>query len=193
MKKINLITYLALFAFTACKTNLPYTESMKVDLKQMYTNDQKAQVYDLKKVERKSYSDSMENEFNLLCKKNTKVIKQYFKEYGFPGIKENGEDTSIRFWLITQHSDNDVAFQQKVLKAMKTALKHNNCIPRNYAFLYDRVQKNLNKLQLYGTQMVWDSLGKHSPYMVKDPDNLNNRRKAMGLEKMEDYLKGFNH
>ena len=41
--------------------------------------------------------------------------------------------------------------------------------------------------------MVWDSLGKHSPYRVKDPDNLNNRRKAMGLEKIEDYLKGFNH
>lgn len=166
---------------------------MKLELKKMYLEDQRLQKYDLKKVVRKEYSDSLENEFNIQCKKNTIVIKKYFTDYGYPGIKENGEDASIKFWVITQHSDNDIAFQKKVLRAMKREYKNKNASPRDYAYLYDRVKKNENKPQLYGTQMVWDSLGVHSLYKLKSPENLNQRREKMGLEKIDDYVKGFNH
>jgi hypothetical protein len=164
---------------------------MKTELKLMYEKDQKAQEYDMKKVQRKSYGDSMEVEFDLLCKRNTIVIKQYFKENGYPGIKENDKKTSLYFWLIVQHSDHDVAFQKKVLKSMKKELKNKNVIPANYAYLYDRVRKNENKSQLYGTQMVWDSHGVHSPYNLKSPETVNERRAAMGLNTIEDYLKEF--
>lgn len=164
---------------------------MKMELKSMYEKDQKAQEYDMKKVIRKSYSDSMEVEFNLLCRKNTVVIKQYFKKNGYPGIKENDAKTSVYFWLLVQHSDHDVAFQKEVLKSMKKELKNQNVNAANYAYLYDRVKKNENKPQLYGTQMVWDSLGIHKPYRLKSPEKVNQRRAEMGLSTIEDYLKEF--
>lgn len=176
----------------SCKSKIPFTENMKMELRNMYLLDQNAQKYDLKKVERKEYSDSMEVEFNKLCAKNLIVVKEYFKTNGFPGIKENGNISSLDFWLIVQHGDNDVAFQRKVVKAMKKELKHKNANARNYAYLYDRVQKNQKKPQLYGTQMVWDSLGVHSPYKLKSPEKVNQLRKEMELEPIEDYKKSFN-
>ncbi len=166
---------------------------MKMELQNMYLKDQKAQEYDLTKVKRKEYSDSMEVEFNKLCERNLITIKNYFKTNGFPGIKENGKETSLHFWLIVQHGDNDVSFQEKVLIAMKKELKFNNVNKQNYAYLYDRVQKNKNMPQLYGTQMIWDSKGKHYPYKLKFPEKVNELRKEMGLEPLEEYLKLFNH
>jgi hypothetical protein len=193
MKKSLTKLFVVSFFFASCKSNIPYTEIMKSELRQMYLEDQRLQTYDLKKVERKEYSDSMANEFNLLCKKNTIVIKKYFNDYGYPGIKENGQDASIKFWVIAQHSDHDIDFQKKVLKAMKKELRKKNIDSRNYAYLFDRVMKNENKPQLYGTQMIWDSLGKHSLYRIKCPKKLNIRREKMGLEIVESYVEGFNH
>ena len=165
---------------------------MKSELKSMYYKDQKAQEYDLNKVQRKEYSDSMEVAFNKLCEKNLSVVKGYFNDNGFPGVRENGKETSLYFWLIVQHSDTDVSFQSKILNAMKKELKLNNVNRQNYAYLYDRVKKNKNKPQLYGTQMVWDSKGVHTPYKLKSPEKISQLRAKMNLEPMEDYLKLFN-
>jgi len=192
MKKTTLFI-LILALLVSCKTKIPYSESMKMELQNMYLKDQKAQEYDLTKVKRKEYSDSMEVEFNKLCERNLITIKNYFKTNGFPGIKENGKETSLHFWLIVLHGDNDVSFQEKVLIAMKKELKFNNVNKQNYAYLYDRVQKNKNMPQLYGTQMIWDSKGKHYPYKLKFPEKVNELRKEMGLEPLEEYLKLFNH
>ena len=171
MKKKLIISFFLCVLCYSCKINVPYSNDMKIELKKMYDDDQKAQKYDLTKVQRKEYSDSMENEFKQLCKKNTALIKKYFHQNGIPRINEDGKETVLHFWLLTQHSEHDVLFQKKVLTAMKRELKKGNASKRNYAYLYDRVQKNLNKSQLYGTQMVWDSNGVHSPYKLKSPKN----------------------
>ncbi|MEW5675469.1 DUF6624 domain-containing protein [Flavobacterium enshiense] len=190
MTKLVLMIILASFCIS-CTSKKPYTDAMKLELKDMYTKDMNAQKYDLKKAGRKSYSDSMRVEFDKVSKDNLIIAKKYFKEYGFPGIKENGKETALNFWLIVQHGDHDVAFQKKVLNAMKRELKTQNVSSRNFAYLYDRVKKNENKPQLYGTQMVWDNKGVHSPYKLEAPETVNKRRAEMGLESIEDYLKSF--
>lgn len=192
MTKLFSATILMLLFFS-CKSKIQYTEDMKLNLKNMYINDQNVQKYDLKKAERKEYSDSMNIECNKVFEKNLIVVKKYFKENGFPGINENGKETALHFWAIVQHGDHDVAFQKKVLKAIKKELKTKNVSTRNYAYLYDRVQKNENKPQLYGTQMIWNSQGVHSPYKLEAPEKVNERRAEMGLEPIEDYVKSFNH
>jgi hypothetical protein len=190
MTKLFSATILMIFLFS-CKSKIQYTEEMKLNLKNMYINDQNVQKYDLKKAERKGYSDSMKAECNKVFEKNLIVVKKYFNENGFPGIKENGKETALHFWLIVQHGDNDVAFQKKVLKAIKKELKTKNASSRNYAYLYDRVQKNENKPQLYGTQMIWNSQGVNSPYKLEVPEKVNQLRAEMELEPIEDYIKSF--
>lgn len=192
-QNIGSFSLLIIFIFCfSCKSNLSYSDDMKIELKRMYDEDQNAQKYDIKKISRKEYSDSIKLAFDKLCAKNLIVVKKYFDEYGFPGIKENGKETSLNFWLIVQHGDHDVNFQNRALKAMKKQLDKKNVNARNYAYLYDRVKKNQNKPQLYGTQMVWDSLGIHRPYKLKCQNEVNLRREKMGLGTIEDYIKEFN-
>jgi hypothetical protein len=191
MKTFLSALLLILMLCISCQNNTPYTEEMKAELQAMYNKDQKAQEYDMAKVQRKSYSDSMEIAFNALIIKNTVAIKKYFREYGFPGIKENGEKATLNFWLLVQHSDHDVNFQNQVLIAMKKELDAKNVKPSEYAYLYDRVKKNQGKPQLYGTQMVWDSHGIHTPYNLESPEKVNERRKEMGLNSIEEYLQEF--
>jgi hypothetical protein len=193
MEKGAFILLILVFLCFSCKPQKAYTIDMKLELKRMYVEDQKLQNYDLKKVMRKEYSDSMETELNLTCLKNTMIVKKYFKENGFPGIKENGNEIALWFWLIVQHSDSDVNFQKAVLKSMKNELTNKNVSSRHYAYLFDRIKKNERKSQLYGTQMIWDAEGVHSPYKLKSYKTVNKRRKVMGLEPIEDYIKLFNN
>ena len=192
IKALQFLLFISTLVSSQTKAKIPYNDNMESELKSMYLKDQKAQEYDLTKVQRKDYSDSMELEFNKLCKKNMDNVKEYFKKNGFPGIRENGKETSLHFWLIVQHSDSDVKFQSKVLNAMKKELKSNNVNRQNYAYLYDRVKKNKNQPQIYGTQMIWNSTGVHTPYKIKSPKKINQLRVEMELEPLEDYLKLFN-
>lgn len=51
----------------------------------------------------------------------------------------------------------------------------------------DRILVNEGKPQIYGTQVqVFE--GKALPRPVEDPDNLDKRRKEMGLGSFDDYL-----
>ena len=190
MKKI-ILSLILITIFNSCTSGKPYTDAMKLELKSMYQNDQHLQDYDLKKVVRKEYSDSLKNEFDMACKKNLVVVKKYFTDYGFPGIKKNGKETGLYFWVIVQHGDHDVTFQEKILFEMKKNLDKKNADSRNYAYLYDRVKKNQNKPQLFGTQIIWNNEGIHSVYNLEEPEKVNERRNKMGLETIEEYLKKF--
>ncbi len=191
IKMLLFLTLISIILFS-CKSNKQYSENMKLELKRMYREDQNAQNFDLEKLSLKKYTDSMNIEFDKICKKNIIVVKKYYKDYGFPGIKENGKETALNFWLIVQHADNDVEFQKKILISMKKLFKSNNVNKRNYAFLFDRIKKNEQKPQLYGTQMIWDSNGIHTPYNLESPKEVNKRRLEMDLGTIEEYLKEFN-
>lgn len=194
MKLKTLLTALSfLILLFSCKTvSVPYTQSMKDNLTEMFKVDQQVQTWDEARLEDQKYIDSMNIAGEKVFRENCDVVKKYFSKYSYPGVKENGKETAMHFWTIVQHSDHDVEFQQQVLKAMKKELKNNNINRRNYAYLYDRVHKNMGKEQLYGTQIDWSS-GRAQPYKLKYPDKVNELRKEMELEPIEEYLASFSN
>jgi hypothetical protein len=119
------------------------------------------------------------------------VLEAIVKKYGYPGIKQVGEESSNNFWLLVQHADEHPAFQQRVLKLMLPEVKHKNASGRNYAYLADRVAENTGKPQEYGTQVTYKGpgIGKAVPKSLRDPKNVNKRRAAIGMETLEAYLK----
>ncbi len=177
----------------SCGSNKPYTEKMKIELFEMYKIDQEIQKEIFKNIGNKKKTDSLQNSMKQIFTTNQKTIKEYFKQYGIPTISKDGKKESFYFWLIVQHSDNDVNFQAKVLHKMKYFLKKNDINKSNYAYLYDRVKKNKNQPQRYGTQMIYDSTGTHFPYKLENEKKLNQYRKEMDLEPIEDYLKKMNN
>lgn len=118
-----------------------------------------------------------------------KRLDEIFNEYGYPGYDLVGERGEQSFWLMTQHSDFNPDFQNKVLQQLEIQVKRNNANSRNFGLLTDRVLINTGKQQIYGTQVDynWDKCQAFSKNL-EDPDHVNERRKEVGLQPIDEYL-----
>jgi hypothetical protein len=122
---------------------------------------------------------------------NELKAKEIIKKYGFPGYSLVGEH-SVSFWIIVQHCDDDIPFQEQVLALMKTEVDKNNASKKNYAYLVDRVLANKHQKQIYGTQVRTDpKTHKSAPLPLRYPRQVDKLRKKVGLEPLAVYLKSF--
>ena len=116
---------------------------------------------------------------------NLNRAKEIVRQYGWPKISQIGKDGQNNLWLIIQHADQDVQFQQ-ALQAMEKLKGSKEINMENYAFLYDRVQCNLNYKQLYGTQVIWSTNGNASGFRPILKEYMSDeRRKEIGLQPLE--------
>lgn len=129
---------------------------------------------------------------NNLDFKNLTQAKEIIKKYGWPKISEIGKDGSNNLWLIVQHADQDILFQKSALDAMKKWIGTSEINFENYAFLYDRVQCNLNYKQLYGTQVNWTQNGEASSFRaILNEDKVDERRASFGLLPLKIYALNY--
>ncbi len=119
------------------------------------------------------------------------VLEKIVRQHGYPGFKQVGEKSSGNFVLLVQHADAHPEFQRQVLKLMQAEVKKKNASARSYAYLTDRVALNAEQPQEYGTQVEYkgSGIGKAAPRNLRDPQHVNQRRAAMGMETQEAYLK----
>ncbi len=122
--------------------------------------------------------------------RNTDQLRKIVEEIGWPIFSKVGEEASGSAWLLIQHADHDVVFQEKCLKLMKKAPKKQIQI-QNIAYLEDRVRINQEKPQIYGTQFELVGENDCKPKNLEDPKNVDKRRKSMGLNTIEEYKKEF--
>ena len=111
--------------------------------------------------------------------------------YGWFKISEFGREPDQQAWLLVQHSDCDLAFQKAVLRKLEALYPEGECDPTNYAYLFDRVAVNEGRPQRYGTQGQMTGPGKWEPDPMEDPAGVDERRKAVALEPLEEYKKRF--
>ena len=102
-----------------------------------------------------------------------------------------GGDGTRTAWLLVQHADHAVGFQRYCL----TLLRHHNETGQvsrgDIAYLTDRVEVNEGKPQTYGTQFHIVE-GVRQPRPMHDPDNVDQRRKSMGLSTLKKYTEFMN-
>ena len=108
-------------------------------------------------------------------------------QYGFPGYDLVGKETSDHFFVLVQHCDDDLAFQQRVLALMQPQVDKRNADTQGFAYLTDRVLVNSNDLQLYGTQLTYQD-GRAICQGVRCVAELDERRAKVGLGPINDYL-----
>jgi len=128
-----------------------------------------------------------------LDKKHTERMKEIIKQIGWPTISKVGAKASDKAWLLVQHADHDVEFQKSCLSMMKQEIQ-GEVLPKNIAYLEDRVRINSNQPQLYGTQFRWKD---NKPLQnIEDRENVDERRKEMGLktlaEGIEEMYRAYN-
>lgn len=127
------------------------------------------------------------NEVAAIDKENKTWLAKLIEEHGWLGKTLVGKKGAYNAWLLVQHADQDLPFQKKCLSLM-TEMSKGEVAPVNIAYLTDRVLSAESKPQRYGTQCTIEN-GKAVVKKVEDPENLNQRRKELGLEPIEDYLK----
>lgn len=120
-------------------------------------------------------------------------LQALFNQYGFVHIDMIDSASAHNFWLLVQHQDKHPDFQQEVLVQIHSYCLKGLASVYDYVYLLDRVRINTDRLQVYGTQVILkdDSTG----FMTKpviDPENLNKRRKEVGLFSIEEYLDMMN-
>jgi hypothetical protein len=117
---------------------------------------------------------------------NTIWLMSVVSSRGWPLISQVGEDGEGAAWLLAQHSDASPDLQRHFHTAMADALGRGEASPRRFAYLEDRVRVNSGRKQLYGTQFINHGQGLE-PSPIEEPDLLDERRAAVGLEPFAEY------
>lgn len=172
---------------TTTENKVVFNQELAMELERMRDVDQIAAY-----VPQGEYTKMSKEEWNgfkdSVFTTHQKRIAEIFDQYGFVGYDLAGEEGSDNFWLLVQHSDHDPAFQKKVLDAMKEQVDRRNASPKYYAFLVDRVNLNMGKEQVYGTQFDYNEMGQAFPKNMSDTTGLDMRRLRVGLIPMVDRM-----
>src|SRR4051794_39708139 len=112
---------------------------------------------------------------------NTRRLRAIVGESGWPAASMVGPDGASAAWLLVQHADLDVDFQERCLNLMAPLAAADEASKKDLAYLTDRVLVNRRRPQRYGTQ--WDEVdGDFVLKPTEDPERLDERRGAVGLD-----------
>jgi hypothetical protein len=117
---------------------------------------------------------------------NTRWLGELVNRRGWPGRSLVGEDGAVAAWLLAQHADQDPTLQRRCLDLMRAA-PETEVSPSHIAYLTDRVLLAEGESQVYGTQMTMVD-GEYRPENLRDPDSVDQRRAAVGLDPMAKHL-----
>ena len=122
--------------------------------------------------------------------KNLARIKEIVRRWGWPGKTLVGSDGSQAAWLLVQHADSDLAFQKQCLALILVAVEKGESPAEHMAYLTDRVRVAEKRKQIYGTQFH-DVGGKQEPYPIENENDVDSRRRDVGLPPMVEYRKSI--
>jgi hypothetical protein len=125
---------------------------------------------------------------NELHDRNAKILSEIIDSIGYPTIDKVGKEANEATWLIIQHSIGQPEFMRTCAELLETAVRENKADLKSLAYLTDRIAVFEEKLQLYGTQFDWDENGNLSPNPFDDLNKVNERRKSIGLNSMEEQI-----
>jgi len=118
---------------------------------------------------------------------NTEWLKADIRANGWFMISEFGEGVSGYAWLLTQHADNDRAFQRHILTILEPLVASGETSASNYAYLYDRVAVGSNRPQRYGTQGRCTAKDVWAPNDLEDPDRVEALRAEVEIGSLAEY------
>lgn len=120
---------------------------------------------------------------------NLVEVKKTLDERGWLGADVIGEQGNKTLFLVIQHSDLET--QLKYLPMMREAVKLGNANRTDFALFEDRIAVRQGKRQIYGSQIKANyDTGEVYVWPIIEPEKVNERRAAVGLGPIEDYVKG---
>jgi len=123
--------------------------------------------------------------------KNMARLEEIIKQHGWPGRSLVGEKAANAGFLILQHAD--LSFQKKYFPLVKEGVSKGEVRPAEAAMLEDRILMKEGKKQIYGSavQSGPETGGKLELHPIEDEEHVDERRAAVGLMPLAEYLKEF--
>ncbi|MEH3114471.1 DUF6624 domain-containing protein [Pedobacter terrae] len=199
--KISLLTFFCLFSLCAYSQVTSFlinddelNKPLKDSLESIFKSDQSvrfavAEALEAKKP--KEYVDSLREVMRQTDNINLKRVKEIIKEKGWQSPQKVGMTAAQGLFLVIQHAD--LQTQLEYLPLIQDVEKKGGILSSNLAILEDRINARQGKTQSFGSQLFTDrKSGKKYPYPIADVDNLDKRRKSMGMTPMQTYLEDWN-
>lgn len=117
--------------------------------------------------------------------RNQELVISIIEKCGMPSLREVSRKQMDAVWLALQHTERK--YRKKYFPLIEAAVKRGDLSKQQYALMKDRILMDEGKPQLYGSQIQDGKL-----YELEAPDDVNERRKEMDMEPIEEYLKKFN-
>ena len=116
--------------------------------------------------------------------RNQELIISIIEKCGMPTLNEVNQEQMNAIWLGLQHTESK--YRIKYFPLIEKAVKNGDLSKEQYALMKDRILMDEGKPQIFGSQIKNGKL-----YDLQEPETVNERRKEMGLEPIEDYLRRF--
>lgn len=123
-----------------------------------------------------------------LHENNASRLQAIIAEMGWPTERLVGEPAAKAAWLIAQHAISRPEFQRACLRVLAEAAREHAVPLWQPAMLEDRIRMFEGRPQRYGTQLKPDADGNLQPYTIEDPESVDERRRAVGLEPLAEIL-----
>lgn len=123
--------------------------------------------------------------------RNTGIVTSFIDEHGWLGKDVIGNTGNEALFLVIQHASHDI--RKKYFPILKQAVSEKKASLQQLALMEDRLLIEDRGYQIYGTQLELDTTSKtYKVLPIKDEEHVNERRKKIGMEPLEDYLKIYN-
>lgn len=117
---------------------------------------------------------------------NAARLTRIIERYGWPGKSLVGEEGAEAAWLIAQHAIGDPPFMRRCLSLLQRAGRDDEAPLWQAAMLEDRIRMFEGRRQIYGSQFQQDENGEMIPYPIGNPEEVDERRRAVGLPPLQE-------
>jgi len=180
---------------TIARIEKNYDKPLQKQLNAIYDEDQIVRFRYIDSIKKYGYHnpvvDSIGRVMQFNDSINTLKVSKILDEKGWVGKDKVGAKANQALFLVIQHAD--INTQKKYLPLMRDAVKKGNAMISSLALLEDRVALREGRRQIYGSQIGTDpQTNKEYVLPLEDPDNVDRRRAAVGLEPLSEYVKNWN-
>jgi hypothetical protein len=119
---------------------------------------------------------------------NALRLQEIITQVGWPTERLVGKQAAEAAWLIAQHAIAHPQFQRSCLQLLVVAAHEHLVSAWQPAMLEDRIRVFEGRPQLYGTLLEPDEQGNMRPHTIEDPEKVDERCRAVGLEPLAERL-----
>jgi hypothetical protein len=125
------------------------------------------------------------------CRRHAGALECIIEQHGWPGKSLVGEDGSHAAWFVLQHAIMCPDLQRRGLILISAAVAHGEASPAQAAYLEDKIHFWERRPQRYGTQFDWDADRRLKPWLLEDPERVDEFRASVGLDPLQERIDQF--